>query len=151
MQYEKLILFSNGPQARLEKAVLSVPLRCWHARGALVLTLLTVVERLLAAEGEAPLVEFEQMSTRVFHALALWSKKSRGRAAAGAGEGNADEVQLLLFGLGLVGCILPALTERAEEFGAIIELGVGVLLVLVGRKSGGRWVDVVAQATRCDR
>ena len=80
-RYEKLILFSNGQPPRADKAVLSVPLQCWQARGAVILTLLTVVERVLAIDGEAPLVEFAHMATRLFHTLALWS---RGRVTEGS-------------------------------------------------------------------
>ena len=41
------------------------------------------------------------------------------------------------------------LTERAEEYGALIESGVGMLLLVVDARGSGRWDAVAAQVCVC--
>ena len=49
------------------------PLLCWEARASLMVVVLTVVERMMADEGEVPIVELRHIVKSFLHNIVLWS------------------------------------------------------------------------------
>ena len=122
-----------------------------------MLVVLRLVERLLTADGEAPVVEFSQMATSLFGKIAVWNQtrkfKCVGRDGSDA-KGKTDKRnvvdlcdQQLAFELGLVSWFVPVFRERADEFTGLIGEGLRTLLGVFCCNSRVLSPAVMAQAS----
>ena len=61
------------PTAKALAQHADAPMLCWEARASLMMVVLTVVERMMADEGEVPIVELRHIVKSLLHNIVLWA------------------------------------------------------------------------------
>jgi len=90
---------------------------CWQARASVMVVVLTVVEKIVAHEGELPIVELCAIFTSLVDCVVRWATQSN---------------PSLAFGLGALSHLFQPLRERSEEFQDMISEGVRKMMLLLG-------------------
>ena len=90
---------------------------CWQARASVMVVVLTVVEKIVAHEGELPIVELRAIFTSLVDCVVTWATQSN---------------PSLAFGLGALSHLFQPLRERSEEFHDMISEGVRKMMLLLG-------------------
>jgi len=108
------------------------PLLCWHARTAVVLVEMTVVERMEAEEGESPVVELQALFKSLLESLRSWAQL------------DAADSELLSFAIQALTRLVPVFRKRVKDFQHVLSLGVEKMLLLLPELS--RAADSIQEA-----
>lgn len=95
------------------------PLLCWHARTAVMLVEMTVVERMEAEEGESPVVELQALFKSLLESLRVWAHL------------DAADSELLSFAIQALTRLVPVFRRRVKDFQHVLSMGVEKMLLLM--------------------